>query len=90
MSDNRGGQWYTNKELFEQIIGLQDEMRETRSIISQYNGLYDKVHNVEKRLQTIESETTGQEKFKKGLRLWSGWIISFLTFIVLLIERFFL
>lgn len=84
MSENEKDQWYTNKELFEQIMSLQQEMRETRAIIKKYNGLYDKVHDVQQKVQRIENEESGKQDLSETIREWGGWIFSFITLIILL------
>ena len=88
MSENEKDQWYTNKDLFEQIMALQQEMRETRAIIKKYNGLYEKVHDVQLKVQRIENETIGKNKVREGIRLWGGWIFSLITLVILLYNEF--
>lgn len=81
-------QWYTNKELFEQIIALQQEMRETRAIIKKYNGLYEKVHEVQQKVQKIEAESKGKRDLSETIREWGGWLFAFITLIILLYTTF--
>lgn len=93
------GQWYSNKELFEminetnqklfqQIIELQKEMKETRAIIKKYNGLYEKVHIVEKRVEQIESEQEGKRSAQENFIKWGGWIFSLITLLILMYSTF--
>lgn len=84
-----GQQWYTNKELFEQIIELQNEMRETRSAIKKYNGLYEKLYSVQERVQKIENQAEGKRTLGGDIRLWSGWIFAFISLIVAIYTRVF-
>jgi|SRR5690625_4395589 len=85
MSDK---QWYTNKELFEQINDLTIEMKETRQIIKRYNGLYEKVDHVEKEIEQLKSAKEGREEVQELIHQWGGWIFSFITLIVLLYTTF--
>jgi len=80
MSD---GQWYTNKDLFELINELSDEMRETRSMIRQYNGLREKVDAVEKKVDVMEARAKGRSSVGKAIREWGGWFIAVISLIIL-------
>lgn len=88
MADRENNQWYTNKDLFEQINALQAEMRETRAIIKRYNGLYEKLDNVKKKVDRIESEQQGRNEIKEAIRQWSGWIFGLVTLIILIYTTF--
>lgn len=88
-------EWYNNKELFELINGIKDEfndlrmeMSETRRIISKYNGLYEKVEQVDRELKSLISKQKGKSDFGKAVRDWGGWIFAFITLVILLINQF--
>lgn len=88
-------QWYTNKELFEHISAMQGdfkdlrhEMRETRNIIKQYNGLREKIETVEDKVDRIEAKTEGKKSFSEAIRLWGGWLFALITLAVLLFDKF--
>lgn len=93
-----GEQWYSNKDLFERIMDLQKEMRtipqlrqemeETRRIIKKYNGLYEKLDNVKRKVDHIESVTEGKNSTKEAIRQWGGWLFGFITLLVLLYTTF--
>lgn len=85
----RGGEWYTNKELFEQLnemqqdfTSLRHEMKETRTMIQQYNGLRDKIDIVEKKVDYIEHHTEGKSAVGKAIREWGGWIFALVSALV--------
>ncbi|MGX9931944.1 hypothetical protein ACW0KB_11965 [Virgibacillus salarius] len=96
-----GEQWYTNKDLFELINGVQSdfkdlrlEMRETRSIIKQYNGLREEVglvreevEEVKKQVQETQNMNKGKSKVLEAIRLWGGWLFALVTLVVLLITK---
>ena len=86
--DKDNSQWYSNKDLFELINALQAEMRETRAIIKRYNGLYEKLDNVKKKVDRIESEQQGRNEIKEAIRQWSGWIFGLVTLIILIYTTF--
>lgn len=86
--DKDNSQWYSNKDLFELINALQAEMRETRAIIKRYNGLYEKLGNVKKKVDRIESEQQGRNEIKEAIRQWSGWIFGLVSLIILIYTTF--
>lgn len=86
------GQWYTNKDLFELISGVQSEfqelrseMRETRHLMRQYNGLREELGVVKERVDDIEARAKGRSSVGKAIREWGGWIFALVTLIFLLI-----
>lgn len=82
------GQWYTNKELFELINDLQVEMRETRAIIKRYNGLYERLGHVEKKIEFIEAEQRGKNKVKQGIIAWGGWLFGLVSLLIMIYTTF--
>lgn len=101
MSDPEKHQWYTNKELFERLGDLRDdfselrsEMRATRSIIKQYNGLREELgvfkneHNELKEIvQTIINEESGKNSVLENLRNWGGWVFGLITLLILIYNQ---
>lgn len=81
-------QWYSNKDLFEQINELKIEMRETRQMIKKYNGLYSKVDNIERKVTEIESQQLGKMKLQENIIAWGGWIFSLITLLILMYSTF--
>lgn len=89
MSDNE--QWYTNKELYEQLNAMQGdfkdlrfEMRETRNTIKKYNGLREELGNVQKELRDMKSKSAGRKSVGDGIQKWGGWIFGLISIIVLI------
>jgi len=80
------GNWYSNKELYESIITLKDELKETRHIIKQYNGLREKIEGVEDKVKHIETLTEAKSGFGQSIRDWGGWIFGFITLFILLTQ----
>ncbi|WP_067841724.1 hypothetical protein [Amphibacillus sediminis] len=85
------GQWYTNKELFEQLNQMQIdfndlriEMRETREVINKYNGLREKLDMVEDKVDRIEAKNEGKQLLGQAIREWGGWIFALITLIILI------
>lgn len=69
-------QWYTNKQLFEMLQELQRqmgklslEMQKTTTLIRDYNGLREKVNDLEEKIAGILGKTTG------GKDMW-GYVIG--------------
>ena len=101
MSDNDNNQWYTNKELFERLGDLKDdvanlrvEMRETRTLIKSYNGLREKIEKIQEendilksQVQTIMDKDTAKNSTVDSLRNWGGWLFGFVSLLVLLYNQ---
>lgn len=102
MSENRErDQWYSNKEIYERLmdiskdfISLRGEMRETRTLIKQYNGLREEIEKVSKehaitneKVKTILNVQAGRNSVWDNLRNWGGWIFGFLTLIILIYNQ---
>lgn len=81
------GNWYSNKELFELINSLKNELTETRHIIKKYNGLREKIEVVEDKVKHIESMAEARQGFGQSIRDWGGWIFGFITLLVLLFQH---
>ena len=89
-------QWYDNKALFEQMLSmkedfheLQFEMKETRTMIKKYNGLYGKVADVKAAVAEIEAKEEGRQSVGSAIRNWGGWIFGLASFLVLLFKTFY-
>jgi len=81
-------QWYTNKELFEQINALRMEMQETRNVIRKYNGLREEIGIMKEKITKMEAMQQGKSKVGEAIRNWGGWLFAFITLVVLLINQF--
>ena len=84
-------QWYTNKELFEQLNAMQGdfrdlraEMKETRTMIRQYNGLREQINDVKEKVDEMEARQEGKQSFAEAIRQWGGWLFALVTLLVLL------
>lgn len=87
------GEWYSNRELFEQLNEMRDEfhdlrseMRETRFLIQKYNGLREELMDVREDLTNTQGEiellrakAEVRAAIWIGIRKWGGWIIAVLT-----------
>lgn len=83
-------QWYTNKDLFEQISGMQSEfhslrtdMKETRHMIRQYNGLREEIANIDRKVNDMQARARGRSSVGKAIREWGGWLIAVVSLILL-------
>lgn len=77
-----GEEWYSNKELFEQIQALRSEMHETRTLIKQYNGLREEVEDVREKMIKIEAISTGKNKVLEAIRNWGGWAVAIIALVL--------
>jgi hypothetical protein len=71
--------WYGNKELYEMIQGLKDDLQETRTAVQRYNGLRQDLADTMKRIAAMEEQKTGRGQVWEGIRLWIPWAIALLT-----------
>jgi len=78
-----GDEWYNNKDLFEMIRGLTDEiksvkteMHETRMIIKEYNGLRKSIGKCEKRLDAMEVTDEVKKENTSNWKQWISWVIA--------------
>ena len=91
----QGEQWYTNKDLYEMIDTLKDELEKTRSHVSKYNHLVERVETLTelqekqiKRCNDVQSKKQGQKSiYENILKLWPI-IISTIIFILSLTGKF--
>lgn len=100
MSDNNN-QWFTNKELYEQMTNmskelliLRGEMSETRTLIKQYNGLREKIEGVERdsaaandKVDSMIDRWQGRNNTWDNMRNWGGWVFGLISLLVLLYNQ---
>lgn len=77
-------QWYSNKDLFEQINALRLEMQETRNVIKKYNGLREEIGKVKEEVEEIKARNDGKKSVGEAIRNWGGWLFGLITLVVLL------
>jgi len=82
-------QWYTNRDIFEMVQGLKEdmrdlreEMRETKTLIRDYNGLRKKLVEVELRLE----QSQGKEQGSKTVWGYIVGVVGILAFLYSLIK----
>jgi inorganic pyrophosphatase len=76
-------EWYSNKDLFDMIQSLKEEMTQTRSIIKRYNGLrqdmiesYQKINQNEEKINEIKNTEKGKHELAETIRRWGGWLVA--------------
>jgi len=81
-------EWYSNKELFDMIQSLKEEMTQTRSVIKRYNGLrqdmmesYQKINQNEEKINEIENTEKGKHELAEAIRKWGGWFVAIASLI---------
>lgn len=86
-------EWYTNKQLFEMVQGLKDDMAETRvelaatrESVRRYNGLREDLEGVKTRVQAIEQQGKGRASVGQNIREWGGWMVAGGIFLISLIR----
>lgn len=84
--DDKNKPWFTNKDLFLLISELQIEMKETRTIIKKYNGLYTKLSDVKEDVDEIKSVQKGKQSVGEAIKSWGGWLFGLVSLIFMLIK----
>lgn len=76
-------EWYTNKQLFEMVQGLKDDMAETRvelaatrESVRRYNGLREDLQSVKERVDAIEQQGIGRSKVGTAIRDWGAVLLG--------------
>ena len=82
----RRQQWYTNKEIFEMVQNLRDELRETRDVVKKYNGIRDDLDWCVNKLETQKAKKEGSGIVLENIRSWGGWAIATLLAIMNLLN----
>lgn len=93
------GDEFTNKEIINMIMDLknemrdtQAEMRETRSLLKSYNGLREKIMDIELGFATFKQEIMTQNACKKDNKSdWKwilGWVVGIGSLIISVIVNF--
>jgi len=83
-----GEQWYSNKDLYEKINILREEMQKTITVIKQYNGLREKIEEVNIEVGALKAKAMERSSILDSVRQWGGWLFAFITLIVLLYKTF--
>lgn len=75
-------EWYSNKELFEMFRKMQksmdelsQEMARTTTLIRDYNGLREKLGELERKVSTLQSA-------RQAGRDYTGWIFALVAAII--------
>jgi hypothetical protein len=82
-------QWYTNKDLHEQIMELANdladlstELKLTREVVRKYNGLRQDLLELTQRINSMEKRSEGRASAGQAIRDWGGWIVAMITFLL--------
>ena len=74
-------EWYDNKDLFEMINGLKEDLQETREVIQKYNGLRQTQGQMKEDIQCLKNwqqQTQGHKEGKKDMSYWIKWAVILL------------
>lgn len=85
MTDARE-QWYTNKDLYEMVVGLKDDLQETRLLIQEYNGLRKRLDVCDATLADLVSQAKGRATVASGIRSWGGWIVGIVSLLITIVK----
>jgi len=71
-----GDEWYTNRDLFEMVQGLKEDMQKTRDMIRRYNGLYELVHEHDCYIKEQLGKGKGRKSVESAIITWGGWLAA--------------
>lgn len=84
-------QWYTNKELFEQINQIKSEfqsvqmdMKETTNTLKGFTALTDNLRND---IEHMKSTKTVKSNIFNGVKEWTGWLVAILMLVVTILQN---
>lgn len=87
-------QWYTNKELFEMVQGLKEDMqamsqelKQTREIVARYNSLREELENCKDRIDALQNQAIGRYSVGDAVVRWGGWLVAVGTLILSVMRR---
>ncbi len=76
MGADKTEQWYTNKEIYEMVRDLREELKDTRDALKAYNGIRDDLNWCIGKLKTGTAKREGMAVVLFGLRDWAGWAVA--------------
>ena len=74
-------EWYDNKDLYEMINGLKDDLQQTRAIIQKYNGLRENQGEIIEEVKCLKKwkqQQEGNKEGRKDISYWIKWIVILL------------
>lgn len=74
-------QWYSNKDLYEMVRDLREEVQTMIRVAKEYNGLRETLNDCIRRITAIEERALGRHGAGKAVREWGGWIVAILAFL---------
>lgn len=94
MTEDKRTEWYSNRELYDQIGDLRNTLSEAMILMRQYNGLREETNRIMIRMNNFERQFgehcqyhDNRTDFVNGLRIWGGWIVAVAGGIWALLER---
>lgn len=92
LTEQERQEWYSGKEIADMFIGMKEdisqlrvEMRETKTLIRDYNGLRKRLDKCEERLDKGEGQSQGEESTVKSGWEKMGYIVGLAGVIVAII-----
>ena len=86
-------QWYSNKDLFEMLQDLKNDLLQTRADLRKYNDLraamaelqkscmttIEDVQEIKMQYMSLMSKYHGKKIVEEGFLRWGGWIFGFVS-----------
>ena len=95
MTDQEKQDWYSGKEIADMFLGMKEdihqlrlEMRETKTLIRDYNGLRKRLDKCEERLDRSEGMDRGEDSVTRFLWQKAGYIFGLAGVVVAIVALF--
>lgn len=83
IESKKNNEWYSNKDLYEMINELRNELKETIIYVKKYNNLreslndgLERIYDLEKWKVSFEKSQETKEVILKNIKNWTPWIIA--------------
>lgn len=95
MTEKERQDWYSGKEIADMFLGMKEdiaqlrvEMRETKTLIRDYNGLRKRIDKCEQRLDKKDGRTQGEDDTVKFTWEKAGYLVGLAGVAVAIIALF--
>ena len=76
------GTWYSDKELFEMIQSLKNDLRDTQEAVRKYNGLLGRLAEVEEAVADMHSQSAARATIEDRILRWGGWCVGIVSLVL--------
>jgi hypothetical protein len=74
--NDRREQWYTNRDIYEMVMSLRDELKKTQDVVVKYNGIRTDLNKCMTKMLEYENRAVGRYSVGQAIREWGGWLFA--------------